>query len=576
MCGIFFSNNSEKINIKKLSQHMRFRGPDDQDILIEGNNIIAHSRLAITGVDNGAQPFLHSNYIAVCNGEIYNYKEIIKRYDLTPQTESDCEVIPLLYEKYGVEKFDELDGMYAFIIYDKRNKRVLWARDHIGEKPLYFYKSSQAIYLTSEINYLKATDVNLVPDYFGLLEAVYLQFNREHTPFLNLSESEPNVLYTYDFVAKKIFESNIQNSSYEISNLSSNEICEEYSMKVRSAVETTLRQGEFTPFLGYTSGYDSNLIRYVAGKNNIPVKLITIGYSGNEKYDEIRNIDLQKKATIHQDSYEHYKCVLTQEDLEMAYMDSIKVRDALVLDGSGTSYYLLMKFVKEFGGKVFISGHGGDDVLLAYPWIRSMLGYLDVSDRDGQIKKAITSVQQLIRIKRLMNRRIWSYRSYYSDVRKILDPRLGNLENRSERGILSPNEAFNEIVYGYLSRSGLLQMDRYSMHFGIESRTPLVRKNLLTFAMQNIQKITKIEKTRKTLYSHVQGFGENFNNNIKRGFRTPLNSNTERTRQLYKRHTSKFLLEILDLSVKELDTLGINAVRALSSASIFYKGYGHY
>jgi len=554
---------------------MKFRGPDDQEIIVDRNNVIAHSRLAITGVANGAQPFLDSNQIAVCNGEIYNYKELIKRYDLKPKTESDCEVIPLLYEKYGTEKFHELDGMYAFIIYDKTENRVFWARDHIGEKPLYYYKTNDSIYLTSEINYLKAVSVCLTPNYFGLLEAIYLQFNREHTPFLDLFESEPHVLYTYDIAAEKVTESPFKNNGEDNPYLTLNDICEEYSFRITSAVKTTLQQGEFTPFLGYTSGYDSNLIRHISCKLDIPLKLITIGYSGGNSYDEIRNLTLQKQTIIHHDVYEHYECVLSQEDLERAYTDSITVRDALVFDGTGTSYYLLMKLTKEFGGKVFVSGHGGDDVLLAYPWIRAMLGYLDVSDKEGSLKKTLTAVQQLINMRRSLHRRIWSYRSYYAGVRDILHDRLGSLEVQGKKHLLTPNEAFNEIVYGYLSRSGLLQMDRYSMHFGIESRTPLVRRDLLTLAKQYIHKIITIKQARKTLYSHVQGFGDNFNNDIKRGFRTPLNSSTAKTRQLYERHTSKFVLEMLDLTAKDLDTLSINAMRSLSAASVFYKGYGY-
>lgn len=576
MCGLFFSTNSETVNCEKLLRQMYSRGPDNQGVIFEKNNIIAHSRLAITGVDNGGQPFVYSKFIAVCNGEIYNYKELIMRYDLKPKTESDCEVIPLLFEKFGAEKFHELDGMYAFIIYDKISNRVIWARDHIGEKPLYFYKTAGSLYLTSEINYLKAVKLNLAPNYFGLLEAIYLQFNKEHTPFLNLFESKPNVLYTYDIATAQIFDSNLRKEEVKFPNITMSEFFEEYSTRIKYAVDTTLLQGEFTPFLGYTSGYDSNIIKYISTKSHIPLNLITIGYSDSSSYDELSALSLDGQHVLPKDQYKHYKCVFSLEDLEMAYVDSITVRDALVFDGSGTSYYLLLKSVKNYGGKVFISGHGGDDVLLAYPWIRAMLGHLDVSDKDNLAKKTLTYAHQLVTMRRLLSKRIWSYRSYYKDICGILGDRTRDLESHGEKHLLTPTEALDEVVFGYLSRSGLLQMDRYSMHFGIESRTPLVRKDLMALTIQHIDKITKMKQARKELYSHVPGFGENFNNNVKRGFRTPLNSNTIRTRKLYKRHISRFVTGMLNLAPNDIEFLGINALRSLSAASIFYKNYGYH
>ena len=143
----------------QLSKLLRHRGPDWSGIWNNSNAILAHERLAIVDINNGAQPlFNHNrNHILAVNGEIYNHKalESALEVDYKFQTESDCEVILALYEQEGEAFIDKLNGMFAFILYDESKNRYLIARDHMGIIPLYYgYDEHGNFYVASEMKAL--------------------------------------------------------------------------------------------------------------------------------------------------------------------------------------------------------------------------------------------------------------------------------------------------------------------------------------------------------------------------------------------------------------------------------------
>lgn len=165
MCSIFgvLDIKSDPIELRKkaleMSRLMRHRGPDWSGVYASDTAILAHERLSIVDVNNGAQPLYnaaHTHVLAV-NGEIYNHQEIRRqlkdKYEF--QTESDCEVILALYQEKGIDFLDELQGMFAFILYDTTNNSYLIGRDHIGIIPLYTgYDENGNFYVASEMKAL--------------------------------------------------------------------------------------------------------------------------------------------------------------------------------------------------------------------------------------------------------------------------------------------------------------------------------------------------------------------------------------------------------------------------------------
>jgi asparagine synthase (glutamine-hydrolysing) len=165
MCGIFGildikTDVSElRTQALDLTKTLRHRGPDWSGIWNNDNTILCHERLAIVDVDTGAQPLISDNgqQVLAVNGEIYNHKALEKNlatpYDF--KTRSDCEVILPLFQQKGVDFIDDLQGMFAFILYDAEQDAYLIARDHMGIIPLYTgYDEFGNFYVASEMKAL--------------------------------------------------------------------------------------------------------------------------------------------------------------------------------------------------------------------------------------------------------------------------------------------------------------------------------------------------------------------------------------------------------------------------------------
>ena len=142
-----------------MAKTIRHRGPDWSGIYSNENAIIAHERLAIVDPSSGQQPLFSQDdrYILAANGEIYNHQELRDQFlDYNFSTKSDCEVILPLYEKYGPDFLDKLNGIFAFAIYDSVNDEYFVARDHMGIIPLYIgWDSKGVFYVSSELKALE-------------------------------------------------------------------------------------------------------------------------------------------------------------------------------------------------------------------------------------------------------------------------------------------------------------------------------------------------------------------------------------------------------------------------------------
>ena len=166
MCGIVAILNVKKQTQElrqkalKMSQKIRHRGPDWSGIYCGGSAILAHERLSIVDPESGGQPLFspdHKQVLAV-NGEIYNHQEIRRLFtgNYEFQTGSDCEVILPLYREKGIDFLEDLNGIFAFVLYDEERDEFLIARDPIGVIPLYIgYNSDGTVYVASEMKALE-------------------------------------------------------------------------------------------------------------------------------------------------------------------------------------------------------------------------------------------------------------------------------------------------------------------------------------------------------------------------------------------------------------------------------------
>ena len=166
MCGIVaifnIKEQTPELRAKALSmsKKIRHRGPDWSGIYCGGSAILAHERLSIVDPQSGGQPLFapDKQQVLAINGEIYNHRDIRRRYEQTYafQTGSDCEVILALYREKGIDFLEELNGIFAFALYDETKDEFLIARDPIGVIPLYIgYDSDGTVYCASELKALE-------------------------------------------------------------------------------------------------------------------------------------------------------------------------------------------------------------------------------------------------------------------------------------------------------------------------------------------------------------------------------------------------------------------------------------
>jgi asparagine synthase (glutamine-hydrolysing) len=166
MCGIAGIVNADpqrEAVMRRMLDALQHRGPDGEGTYHDGHVTLGHRRLSIIDLAGGRQPLHNADKSVwlICNGEIYNYRELRQRLQRDGYqflTHSDCEVIIALYERHGARLLDHLRGMFAFVLWDAPRRRLLAARDHLGQKPLFYTDGEHGFACASEIKALLAFD----------------------------------------------------------------------------------------------------------------------------------------------------------------------------------------------------------------------------------------------------------------------------------------------------------------------------------------------------------------------------------------------------------------------------------
>lgn len=310
------------------------RGPDESRIMRMDNGILAFHRLAIMGLDSsGMQPFSLHGHAIVCNGEIYGFEklklEFSKQYEFL--SDSDCEILLPMYERYGVDMFAMLDAEFACIIYDGDTKKFIAARDPIGIRPLYYGRDRRGVMVfASEAK-------NLV----GLCETV-----RPFPPGHYYKDGE---FVCYRDIAKA---DKICNDDLET-------VCKKIREKLISGIEKRLVADAKVGFL-LSGGLDSSLVCAVAArKSEKPIRTFAIGMSGDA-------IDLKyARQTADYIGSEHTEVIITKEDVlaaleEVVYL--LGTYDITTIRAS-IGMYLVCKAVHEQTDiRVLLTGEISDEL----------------------------------------------------------------------------------------------------------------------------------------------------------------------------------------------------------------------
>jgi len=391
MCGIcgFLSLNmdfkdirTKSLTIKKMCKSLEHRGPDEEGFYQDEWVSLGHTRLSIIDLDTGKQPIHNEDQSIwiIFNGEIYNYldlKEDLLRKGHNFYTGSDTEVIVHLYEEYADNFVLHLDGMFAFCLWDKNNRKILIARDRVGKKPLYYAYLNDCFIFSSEIkallcypNFKKEIDLQalrkyLVYGYVPSPKSIFTAVNKlpaAHMLSLDCNgKKELKEYWKLDFVPKN------KGSEKDIIG----ELDEILTGSVERRLISDVPLGVFL-----SGGVDSSLVVAIMSKLLSPGKIdaFTIGFQQNS-YNESE----YAKIVADHLGVNHHVRILDSADCLKLIPEILSLLDEPMADPSIIPTYLLSKFTRG-SVKTALSGDGGDEIFGGYPkyYAHKFASYLDI------------------------------------------------------------------------------------------------------------------------------------------------------------------------------------------------------
>ncbi len=382
MCGIvsIFNIKQQTHELRdkalRMSQKIRHRGPDWSGIYCGGSAILAHERLSIVDPESGGQPLFSPDrkQVLAVNGEIYNHQEIRRRYAgrYEFQTGSDCEVILALYRDKGIDFLEDINGIFAFALYDEEKDAFLIARDPIGVIPLYIgYDSDGTIYVASELKALEGQCERyepFLPGHYLWSEELRVKNKSNNSEDKSISDSS---LFTLHTSLKRYYKRDWFNYDAVKDNLASvSEIRDALTAAVKRQLMSDVPYGVLL-----SGGLDSSVISAIAEKfsehrieDNSQTRAywprlhsFAIGLKGAPDLAKARLV-AEHIGTVH-----HEINYTIQEGLD-AIRDVIyfiETYDVTTIRAS-TPMYLLARVIKSMGIKMVLSGEGADEVFGGY------------------------------------------------------------------------------------------------------------------------------------------------------------------------------------------------------------------
>ncbi len=530
MCGFFGmfdpvpQNSLPAVDLERIHRTMHHRGPDDRADLQDGNILLAFNRLSILDLSQaGRQPMTddRGDIRIVFNGEIFNYIEL--RRDLrdrgyTFRTGTDTEVILCAYEEYGVDCLSHFNGMWAFVIHDRRDNSLFCSRDRFGIKPLYYAFQGDRLIFSSEIKTILAAGHAAAPDEAGVLR--YLAFGQldvdEKTMFRGISQLPPAHAMLWKGTSWRTWRWwRLQDRENSLDRtMDRGEVLQRFRDLFFNAVEIRLRSDVPVGAL-LSGGLDSSaivsVIDHLARTRGlgVDIRTFTAAYADKAIDESGYAAEVVRKTGItntlvHPDDHGRL-----QQDIERV----IRHQDEPPLTMTAFAHWYLMEEISRQDIKVIISGQGADEMLAGY--VEQFSGYFladlllsgnlagffgeaaRLHERSGlplrlllmQFVKAVMSRRVSQSVKSLLRERAIQH----------LDRRFVRRNRRAAAVAEPPAMRHYSRLNRQLHRSFVQESiprilhyeDRNSMAFSIEQRMPFLDYRLVEFlfALSNRQKM---------------------------------------------------------------------------------------
>jgi len=513
MCGIagYVSNGevADRHIVKRMCDQIRHRGPDDEGFYADRQCAIGMRRLSIIDLAGGHQPISNEDgsVWVVFNGEIYNFQEL-RRSLITKghkfATNSDTETLVHLYEEEGIGGISKLRGMFAYAIWDARERKLILARDRFGKKPLYYTKVRGGFYFGSELKCLRAAGVPMEMDPEAI--RLYLQFGYVPDPwsaFAGIKKLRPGHWLTLDA------EGRVGTGAYweapppredDPPDLSEAEVCDEIrrafddSVRVRMIADVPL--GAFL-----SGGIDSSLVvASMAMQSRLPIRTFAMGFE-EQDFNELPYARLVAERY----GTEHHEQIVRPDAVDLVPR-LVRYFDEPFADASAIPTYLVSQFAAQ-SVKVALSGDGGDEFFGGYSsffeadrarrldviplWVRALLSKTaDLLPYSARGKNLLRSVSRPAPLERYFES--ISFSAYFLRLQTLNPEWMSPQDAAALRGIFGsailPDEfgcvsqAMHFEATAQLAGDILVKVDRMSMANSLEVRCPLLDHPLAEMA----------------------------------------------------------------------------------------------
>ncbi|MFH1849478.1 MAG: asparagine synthase (glutamine-hydrolyzing) [archaeon] len=510
MCGICGFNDDDKAAIKAMVSTLRHRGPDQEGTYTDSGVSLGHRRLSIIDLsEKGRQPMSNEDgdVWITYNGEIYNYKSIRRELESKGHKFSSCtdtETIVHAYEEYGPDCVTRLNGMFAFAIWDNKNKTFMLARDRLGIKPLYYYNCGPLFAFGSEIKSLLAhPKVETALSLSGLAEFIdYAYTVSGATLFDGIREVPPGtvIIYNGDLTSRRYWEVKIDVSDRE----------EDYYIRMLrgmlgKAVERRL-VSDVPLGASLSGGIDSSsVVAFMSKSVEAPIKTFTIGF--NDPSDELA----EARVVADYCKTDHHEIMVEFEDISRNLPKIVWHSEAPFGRPSMFSGYFLSRGINNNKVIVDLSGSGGDEIFAGYNRYDVF-----VNDKDASGDKKLSRMRS----------------GYFPDKSRFFD--AGSEQNQSDN-IFSPylkgvppeehlNAALKFELETELQGIQLFRDDRMSMAHAHEVRVPLLDHTLVEFAMTIPSRLKWHGENKKYIFQRTMKglLPDSIVNRVKKPFGMPL------------------------------------------------------
>lgn len=498
MCGINGCTFRDRALVERMNAQTRHRGPDGTGIFEDGSVTLGHNRLSIIDLSpRGAQPMKSADgrFVITFNGEIYNYQELraqLKGYAF--KSETDTEVILAGFARWGTEVFEKLNGIFAFALWDSRDKVLYLVRDRIGIKPLYVWREGGKILFSSEV---KAIFEH--PEVRRQLntDALHWYLRLGYVPGEDTLFKGIHRLPAGHFA--RIAQGSYELHRYYEQPAQTDDLCgADAEEAIRETVDKAVaRQLVSDRPLGVflSGGIDSSTVLDSMSRVRSSIDTYSLGFDlhGHEQTDKFNADFLIARRTAAHYGTNHHEFMLGSDDLPQLFEEVIRHLDEPVGNATALAQYSLSKLAKE-SVTVVLCGDGGDELFGGYP------RYLISHRMDAYQRIVPAPARHLLsrwgKFSQLNTpagaERYDLFHFIKSDALQEVAPAYADLKAREgvARDLahypgMSFGDAFMQLdTAWWLADESLIRTDKLSMASAVEARVPLLDNEVVALAAQ--------------------------------------------------------------------------------------------